>query len=143
VSEEIARVTGDARARLAVVIAPQPIDGTVAHQRQVLWRDAAGELERLDATIVMPARLQGLIASFGHELRHVEEILDSGQTLAQRRGPGVWRNGAGWESRAAQSSGERIRRELDSEASLRWLSVSLPAGTSSRGGDARAARAGR
>lgn len=107
------RLAADSRVVLRVRIGQLDSPSIQGQQRLRVWRAAAtGELLRLEGSILLSARALLQPAILGHELKHVEEVLDTGRTLAAAgAGAGVRHGAQGWESRAAQATEGRIASE--------------------------------
>jgi hypothetical protein len=85
------------------------------------WMTTAGPYRYVRVTIdpTLPADL--MIATLGHELQHVSEVIDDPSVVDERTLVGLYKRigtpsrvalMSGWETVAAQDAGQRVRREL-------------------------------
>lgn len=102
--------------RITFVLIARARTGTQGHQEQKITRvKATGQIIGVSTVIRVPINMKNDAAFIGHELKHIEEIVDTGQTLGERHAnkeKGIWKNATGWESADAQDAEQKIKQEM-------------------------------
>jgi RHS repeat-associated protein len=109
------RLDKDTRVKVDFARSAKPPTGARYSQNQRLSR-SNGLVVRIESTVNVPVGKQGDVALVGHELKHVEEVIDTNKTLQERyreNDPTVRAVGNGaYESQGALAAEETVRSQM-------------------------------